>query len=150
VTWGSTAPTAVTAIAAACDAAISDATVQTGPVVSDEPADVLLVIGYQDADTRAVEGVFAAEGFAALPDREQYVINNLITVHNGDGDFTAAQTQAFTVLGEVGAVLAANQRIAGTLTVHLGEWNLTPLATTDQGAIAELRFGINVDAFTTI
>jgi hypothetical protein len=150
MSWGSTAPAAMTAIGTACQAAITDAKVEApGLVVTDETFAAVITIGYQDEDTRAVEGTFVPEGYAALPDREAYRINNLISAHNGDGDFAAAQTQAFTVLGEVGGVLAANQRIGATLKAHLGDWNLTLLATTDQGAIAELRFAIDVDAFTT-
>jgi len=148
MSWASTAPAAIAAIGAACQAAITDATVEIGPVISDQPLDVVLVIAYQAPDTPAVEGQFTAEGMAALPDREKYAINCLITSTNGLGNFEAAQAAAFAVAGEVGGVLAANQRIGGTLSAHLDAWTLDILPVTDQGAVVELRFAVAVDAFT--
>ena len=149
MSWGSTAPAALAAIGAAVTAAVSDATVRVGPIISDEALPVVVTIGYQDQDSPVFEGEFTGEGMGALPDREKYGINSLITVTNGDGDFQAAQTQAFTVLGEVGAVLAANQRIADTLSASLGPWTLDLQGVEGIGAIAYLHFVISIDAFTT-
>lgn len=149
MTWGSTAPTAIGRIVTALQTALPTVDVDNGPIVSDDPALEGVSIGYQNADTPAVGGQFASEGYTSIPNREKYTVNCALTVRNGDSDNLAAQLRAFVLLGAVGAALAADHTLAElVLDAHVGEWELTQTQT-NTGANARLLFGIDVDAYTT-
>jgi hypothetical protein len=81
--------------------------------------------------------------------REQYTINCLLTVRDGDNDQVAAQARVWAILGLIGGSLAADHRLGGlVLSAHLGTWALT-LTQTTVGATARLPFDVVIDAYTT-
>lgn len=149
MTWGSTAPLAVQAFTTRWAAALGGVTVISGPVVSTATTLEGVNVAYQDANTAAIEGQFTPEGYGALPEREDYTVNNLITVRDGSKDAVAAQTRAFTLLGLIGADLAADHTLAGLiLSAHIGAWAVGTTQT-NTGGNARLLFGVVIDAFTT-
>jgi len=149
MTWGSTVPTAVAAIVADWTTALIGVSVTNGPAVADDSAVEAVSVGYQDADTPAVEGGFEPDGFTTTPMLERYTINCLLTVRDGDGDQLAAQTRAFTLIGLMGGALAADPSLGDrVLHAHLGTWELTQTQT-NLGATARVSFGVTVDAYTT-
>lgn len=150
VSWASTAPAAKAALATLTATALPGVVIRIGPVVSDDPGLEAVAIGHQNNDLPTFDGGFAYEGMAATPSREQYQINNEITVRNGDADADAAEVRAFELLAAIGGVLAANPHlgVAGVMSAQLGEYQM-PETQTAQGATATLQFAVVIDAFTT-
>jgi hypothetical protein len=149
--WGSSVPGALDALVATLSAApgLTGVTVADGPVVTGSGQQEAVTVGLGDPeDPTAVEGQNAREGLAASPDREQYGIRCAVIVRDGSGDTPAARRRAYQLLGEIGEVLAADQRLGGAVMVaQLGSWTLAQ----DQdgkGAIVTLAFTVEVDAFT--
>lgn len=148
MTWGSTAPVAVGTLNTRWTAALTGVVVLTGPVVSTATTLEGVNIAYQDVRSPSMQGRFSPEGYGALPQREGYTINNLITVRIGSKDVVAAQNRAFALLGLIGLDLAADQTLGGiALSAHLGDWEMDETQT-NTGANARLVFGVDIDAFT--
>ncbi|MFI0897068.1 hypothetical protein [Streptomyces sp. NPDC020983] len=149
--WQSTVPDALDALVAALRAApgLADVTVFDGPVVTASGQVEAITVGAGDEeDPTAVEGQNAREGLAPMPDREQYTIRCAALVLNGAGNMPAARRRVYQLLGEVGGVLAADQRLGGVVMMaRLGTSTLTQVQD-ETGAAATVAFAVEIDAFT--
>lgn len=150
--WMSTIPDAVDALVAAFRAApgLSGVKVFDGPVVTASGQMEAVTVGDvgDQEDPTAVEGQNTREGLAATRDREQYTIRCAVLVLNGAGDASAARRRAYQLLGEIGEVLAADQRLGGAVMIaQLGSSTLSQ-DQDETGATATVAFNVEVDAFT--
>lgn len=149
--WASSTPDALDALVAAFRAAPGLAGVEVfdGPVVTDSGQQEAVTVGLGDQeDPTAVEGQNAREGLAAAPDREQYTIRCAVIVRDGGGNIAPARRRAYELLGEIGGVLAADQRLGNTVMIaQLGSWSLAQEQDA-KGALVTLAFNVDVDAFT--
>lgn len=149
--WASSVPGALDALVAALRAApgLADVMVFDGPVVTDSGQLEAVTVGVGDQeDPTAVEGQNARDGLAAAPDREQYTIRCAVIVRTGTGDISPARRRAYQLLGEIGGVLAADQRLGGAVMIaQLGSWTLSQ-EQAGTGAQATLSFNVDVDSFS--
>ncbi|MFI0718919.1 hypothetical protein [Streptomyces sp. NPDC021224] len=149
--WASTVPDALDALVAVFRSApgLAGVTVFDGPVVTGSGQMEAVTVGVGDEeDPTAVEAQNAREGLAPSPDREQYTIRCAVLVLNATGDMGAARRRAYQMLGEIGGVLAADQRLGGAvMTARLGSSTLVQ-AQDETGAAATVTFSVEVDAFT--
>ena len=89
-----------------------------------------------------------AGSLTGAPDRERYTIHNAVSVLNGSSDMTAARTRAYAILADLGAAIAADPRLGGAvMRAQIAAANLTQ-SQTQQGALAEIVFDVDCDAFT--
>lgn len=149
--WTSSVPDALDALVAALQAApgLAGVAIFDGPVVtaSGQLEAVMVGLGDQE-DPTAVEGQNTREGLAAAPDREQYGIRCAAIVCDPGGDISAARRRAYQLLGVVGGVLAADQRLGGTVMIaQLGSSTLSQ-DQDETGALATIAFTVEVDAFS--
>lgn len=150
--WASSVPGALDALVTALRAApgLADVTVFDGPVVTASGQQEAVTVGDigDPEDPTAVEGQNAREGLAPAPDREQYTIRCAVIVRVGGGDASAARHRAYQLLGEIGGVLAGDQRLGGAVMIaQLGSWSLAQ-GQDGKGALVTLAFNVDVDAFT--
>jgi hypothetical protein len=150
--WMSTVPDALDALVAAFRGApgLADVTVFDGPTVTASAQQEAITVGDDgdQEDPTAVEGQNTREGLAAAPDREQYGIRCAVIVQDGSGNISAARRRAYQLLGEVGDVLAADQRLGGAVMMaQLGASTLAQ-GQDEDGATATISFNIEVDAFS--
>src|SRR5215468_3091376 len=149
MSWAATVPTVVTKLNTLLTAALAPTRVLVWSHVDAGGQLEAVTIAFQTADEPVVgEGSFAAEGFAASPDRETYVIRCMAAVRDGSNDLNAAALRSFALVALVGGALAGDHTLTSSvLNARLGSWSLS--ATQDsEGALAELAFEIAVDAFT--
>lgn len=149
--YTSTVPAAVAALLTRLAASpdLAGVLIKDAGQLTDPDATEVLSVGYQgDAEDLAVDGQMRREGAAVTPDREQYDIRCAVVTANGDEDLGAARTRAFALLDAVGAVLAQDWRLGGTvMNAALTTWSLR-LDAAQGGAYATIRFAISVDAYT--
>jgi hypothetical protein len=153
MTYTSTVPAAVAALVAAftVSAQLGGAGVPVwdGPQPTQEPALEGVAVGYGgNANAADVTGTAVPEGLAALPDRERYTVQCAAEVLNGAGDMAAARTRAYQLHAACGAAVAADHTLGGAvLRAWTGPGSLTQQQT-NAGALAQLVFPVDVDAFT--
>jgi len=149
--WASTMPSVVGVLSATLTAALTPTPVLVWQHTEAAALTEAVTVAHQgEQDASVADGGFTSEGFVSNPDREAYSIRCVSAVRDGTGDAAAASTRAFTLLGAVGAALAADRHLGGlVLTARVGDWTLTVTPDT-RGVIAELFFNIEIDAYTTI
>lgn len=149
--WMSSVPDAYDALVAVLTEALEGVMVLDGPVVTEQPVMEAVLVGYEDADTAAVvEASNTPEGLGRDRDREAYSIMCAAQVLLGAStDMPAARRRAYALLGVVGATLARDPRLGGAVMMaSLGTHTLSQ-PQTPQGALAQIVFGVDVDAFTS-
>lgn len=152
--WGSTTPAAIAGLIGVLTNSpdLTGVPIEDGPVVSDASVSEAILIGYSGTsdDATAVEGTLAAEGLAAMPDRELYTIRCAVLVATGDANaLPDARTRAYELLSAIGGALAADPTLDGVVMVaRLADVTLLQ-SQTPTGANVTVSFGVFCDAYTT-
>lgn len=152
--WSSSVPEAYDALVALLTsaAAMEGARVLDGPVVSEDPIMEAVIVGFEDESAAAVEeGTNEPEGLARARDRETFTINCAVMVMLGAStDMPAARRRAYELFGAVGRVLADDPQLGKSVTMAtLGSHTLTQ-PQTDQGALAQITFGVDCQSYTRL
>lgn len=149
--WGSTVPDVVDALVVAFRGApdLVGVRVFDGPDTDASSQTEALLVGLgSEEDPTAVDGHSSREGLSNARDREQYGVRCVLIVLNGSGKIAVARRRAYALLGAVGGLLAADQRLGGAvMTAQLGTHSYSQ-DQTEQGAHAVIAFTVDVDAFT--
>jgi len=147
----STVPAAYDALVALLSGAdLGGAKVLDGPVVTSSAIMEAIIVGYETDDLSAVvEGNSEPEGLSRARDRETYSITCAVQVLCGSStDMPAARRRAYELFGLVGGALASDPRLGGAVMMaSLGTHSLSQ-PQTQQGALAEIVFGVDCDAFS--
>jgi hypothetical protein len=159
MTYGLTAPAAMTSLVAMLRAASalkgtaadgSDVQVKDGNEIAEPGALDVISVGWlgPDEDDTAADGSLAGEDYQAFRDRETYSIHCALATLDGDNVIPAGRARAFTLLGVIGQVIAADSSLQGTvMSAQLGSWSLRQDATND-GTRTRITFSVDCDAFT--
>jgi hypothetical protein len=156
VTYQSSVPAAIAALAAAFRAstALGLATppvlVRDGPALTDAAGLEAVAVGYSgDQNTDAAAGAATPEGLSGAQDRERYTITCAAEVLDPGADITAARTRVYQLHAACGAAIAADHTLGKTvLRAAPGPWALRQQQTPN-GALARIVFGVAIDAYTT-
>ena len=143
----STLPGFITALVAALEAApaLSGVQVIDGPPVKYARQDAVAV-GLTTEDL-SVESTTGDAGLVAR--REQVDVNCLARSWSGDDDLTARRGRVFSIIEAVGAVLAADPTVGGTVTRARLAGLVYSAARTGEGTGCMVEFRVRVDAFTS-
>lgn len=119
-----------------------------GPHRDTEP-DVIAIGFTGEPGEVAVEDTRTREQLDVSPDRERYDITCLASSWKGnEHDPKAVRDRVYEMLDTLAAELERDQRLGGLVNrVRLSVLELAP-EQTNRGAVATVRFVINVDAFT--
>ncbi len=151
MSWTSATPSALAGLLAALQdsGSLISTTVFDGPQPTGASGYEAVTVGYTDEVTpNSVEGTLTDEGLVVSPLRERYTIQCAIWVLNGAANITAARMRAYDLLAIVGAILAADRTLGGTVPLaRLAAVTLTQMQT-GSGAVAQLVFGMEVDAYS--
>jgi hypothetical protein len=154
VTYHSSVPGVIGALVAAFRTStglgLAGVPVRDGPALTDTPGVEAVAVGYAGDQAEAiVTGTASPEGLGVLPDRERYAVTCCIEVIDGDGDIAAARTRAYQLHAACGAAIAVDHTLGKTvLRASIGIGSLQQKQTSG-GAMARVRFPVNVDAYTT-
>ena len=111
----------------------------------------LLCIGYtgDDGET-SVENIRLIQQAANSPDRETYEITCLASVWRGNDseNVVVVRDGCFAILNAVGAELAKDKSLGGLVLRARIMTDSFAQEQTDMGAVATVRFVVQVDAFT--
>lgn len=145
----STIPTAMTNLVAALQGAELPAL--DGPTVSDADATDFVVVGFNGADdVTAVEAVSALEGLEVAPTRERYTIRCAVMCSDGETSaLPATRARAYDLLDQVSTVLATDPTLGGAVMVASLADHTLEQQQDASGALATIRFGVQVDAYTS-
>ena len=150
MSWASTLPSVLTALKGTWGAAdLNGSSVILGPVIGTGVRGVLTV-AFQDPNGEVIaEGASQREGYVASPTRESYSVNCAASAVNGAGNIEAAIAVACGLFSAAGETLAVNPQLGGAvMTATVGAWQLS-LTQDERGAIASVRFNVDIDAFTS-
>jgi hypothetical protein len=159
VSYGLTAPAAMSNLVAMLNAASvlkgtasdgSDVQVKDGNENTEPGALDVISVGWQgpDEDDTAADGGLSGEDYEAVRDRETYSIRCALATLDGDNVIPAGRARAFTLLGAVGQVIAADSTLRGAvMAAQLGTWSLRQ-DNTDAGTVTRIVFTVDCDAFT--
>jgi len=148
--FASTYPAAKAALIALWDAAVA-VPVINGPTIG-VGQDGVVTVGYQDENTPVViDAVMLREASGLnLPEREQYTIYCAVGVNYGSTDVAPAETAVFTLWAALGGVLEANFTLGGVvMSAGVNQYQLWEQQAAD-GITVVLKFGVFIDAFTTV
>jgi hypothetical protein len=152
VTYSSSVPAAIAALAAAFTAApgLAGTEVRDGPQLRATSVTEGVAVAYAGAQGQsAVTGSTVPEGLGTGPDRERYAIMCTAEVLDGTGDVAAARNRAYQLHAACGAAIALDHTLGGkVLRAVPGMGSLTQQQTT-RGALARVVFPVTVDAYTT-
>lgn len=150
MTYTSTVPAALTALAGAVAAALPGVEVTDGPPLRNTAAAEAVSIGYSPSeDVDATEVTTTQEGMAGTPDRETFLVHCSLGVLSGDRDLSAARARAYELHGAVGQAVADNPDLRGVvMAAAMGDHSLRQ-SDTDAGMLARINFTIRVDAYTS-
>ncbi|TKG58894.1 hypothetical protein [Prauserella endophytica] len=147
--WASTAPDAVNALVALTKTVVDPHTVLDGPTPGNSALQEAVTIGFEDEDVPAVvEADVNPEGLAGNPDREQYSITCKVEVARGSGDIASARARAYELLGIVGAAVKENRGLGGVVNRAWVGSHVLRQVQDHRGAVAEVRFAVEVATFT--
>jgi len=152
MSWGSTVPAAITALAATLRTGMAPVSVRDGATVTDSWALEAVSVAYQTEDQDAVEMAYTRYTTAA--DLEEYTINCAVHVLAGR-DLPAARARVFVLLNQVGTLIKANRHLGqnpdGTDVVMESWVSSGSLLTqqTDNGPVATILFAVTCQAETT-
>jgi hypothetical protein len=147
--YSSTYPAAKAALITLWTAAV-EVPVINGPTIGVGQSGVVTV-GYQDENNPIVfEGVLAREGMSHVPERDQYTINCAVGIQYGSTGVAQAEVDVLALWAAVGAALEANFTLGGVvLSAGIGPYQLSEQQAGD-GFTAVLKFGVVIDAYTTV
>jgi len=149
MSWASSGPAAMAALAATFKTIPLNGEVRDGPEVGDSAAWEVITVGYVGPDDDTAVEASSTPGGLGMREREQYTVNCAVAVVNGDEDIRAARQRAFDLLAQCGLRLAADPKLAGSvMKAEISSWSLREDMATG-GAHARLRFGVGIDAFTS-
>jgi hypothetical protein len=154
VTYSSSVPAAIAALVVAFRTSpalgVAGVPVRDGPLLTDNPGVEAVAVGYTGDQAEAVvTGTASPEGLAVLPDRERYAVTCLIEVIDGGGDITAARTRAYQLHAACGAAIAVDNTLGRVvLRASIGIGSLQQKQTAG-GALARVRFPVDIDAYTS-
>ncbi|WP_265560927.1 hypothetical protein [Streptomyces hygroscopicus] len=149
--WASTTPAAIAGLVDVLrrDPDLTATTVFDGPQATGWSGTEAITVGYTDEETsHSVDGSVIGEGLALSPTREQYTIQCAIWVLNGSADITAARERAYAVLAVVGGALTSDQTLGGAVAAARLAAVALQQEQTQQGAVASIFFGVEVDTYT--
>ena len=122
---------------------------QDGPAVTDRAATEVVAVGWAGADDPvAVESYETPDGLAGQPLHERYTIRCTAMVANGSGDQVAARERAYELLAGVTVALAASPTINGTVGYAYLSGHTLEVQQDTSGAVAVVRFAVDVEAFS--
>jgi hypothetical protein len=148
--FASTYPAAKAALIATWDAAVS-VPVINGPTIG-FGSDGAVTVGYQDENNPVVaEGSWDPQQiYGRKPEREQYTINCAVGVQSGSTSIAAVEAAALALWAALGAALEANFTLGGAVMgAGIDQFQLVETQDTS-GAEVIIKFGVAVDAFTTV
>jgi hypothetical protein len=146
MSWGSTVPAAITALAATLRTGLVTVAVRDGATVTDSGALEAVSVAFQTEDQDAVEMAF--DPYASAADAEEYTINCAVHVLAGR-DLLAARARVFVLFNLVGTLIKADRELGGTV---MRAWISSGSLRTDQsdnGPVATLPFAVTCQAETT-
>jgi hypothetical protein len=165
--WQSTQPAALAALvsmftnASAPGGVLAGVHIADGPVVSSSSALEWILAGwsgermstrgtYPEPEGPEIDGGLAIEGLAADRSREKYTITSTVEVVRGASDgLVPARERAYAIVSACAGLIAANSRLSRTVMLaQIGVTSYTP-SLGPKGAKASVRFGIDIDAFTS-
>ena len=152
MSWMSSVPGAVDALVGLLASApgLEGVTVLDGPTVTEQAIMEAVTVGFEDESTAAVvESASEPEGLSRARDRETYSITCAVQVLLGSSvDAPAGRRRAYELFGAVGGVLADSPRLGGAVMLAaLGTHTLSN-PQTPQGAMAQIVFGVDCDAYS--
>jgi hypothetical protein len=146
----STVPAAINALVAVANGlGLVGTAVIDGPKVGNPNTQEALTIGFQDEQTETVVEVeYGSEGMAVAREREQYNVNCAAMVLRGSAKMPEARTRSYEILAAFGAGLLADHTLGGAvMSATIGSATLAEQQT-PKGAIATVKFTVQIDAFT--
>lgn len=145
----STAPAVIDALVALAAGTPSGVQALDGPATQDLQEDVV-IIGWSGVQGEPILfNTLTQAQLAAEPDRESYDVLSAISCWRGITDFKTVRDRAYELLGELRAGLADDPSLGGAvMEARISAADLTQ-DQTEAGALAELRFTVHVDAYTT-
>ncbi len=154
VTYASSVPAAIAAIAAAFRAStalgLAGVPVRVGPELTAAPGLEAVAVGYTGSqDENVVTGTATAEGLAVLPGRERYAVLCAVEVVDPDGAPAPAQVRAYALHAACGAAIAADHTLGKTVLRATPGFGSLRQQQTAGGALARVVFPVSVDAFTS-
>jgi hypothetical protein len=154
VTYYSSVPAAIAALVTAfrtsAGLGLAGVPVRDGPQVTAAPGLEAVTVGYTaDQNTDVVTGAASPEGMGGLQDRERYAITCTAEVLDPGGSIAAARVRAYQLHAACGAAIGVDRKLGGAvLQASLGIGSLRQKQTSD-GALAQVVFPVNVEAYTT-
>jgi hypothetical protein len=146
MSWGSSVPTAITALVATFRAGYGTAVpVRDGATVSDSGKLEAVAVAYESEDTPAFEGVF--DPYASASDMEEATINCAVRVLKGR-DPVAARARAFVLFNQAGGYIKNDRTLGGAV---MRAWISTYSGVTPQsrgGPEIVIAFGVTFQAET--
>jgi hypothetical protein len=147
VTYYSSVPAAIAALVTAFRT--SAGLGLAGVPVRDGPLEAVAVGYTADQNTDVVTGAASPEGMGGLQDRERYAITCSVEVLDPAGNITAARARAYQLHAACGAAIGVDRKLGGAvLQASLGIGSLRQKQTSD-GALAQVVFPVNVEAYTS-
>lgn len=151
MTWASTIPAAMSALAAAVT--VPDARVLVGPVLADAATRPTIVVGWSgpSQDGPIVTANAEPGGFVTNPTHESYTIRCVAVVDSGSTSaeaVTATCDKAMSLFGSVVSAVAADKTLGGTvMRAETADYSLS-MQQGPRGLTAFVEFGIAVDAMS--
>jgi hypothetical protein len=150
--WSSSVPGAYDALVALLGTtpALEGVRVLDGPVVTEANIQEAVIVGFEDDDLAAVvDASNQPETLARTRDRERFTITCAVQVLLGSStDMPSARRRAYSLFGAVGGALAEHPTLSRTgMLASVGAHSLSQ-PQTPEGALAQIVFGVDCDAFT--
>lgn len=148
--WASSAPAAMSALAAMFRQIDLDGEVRDGPVPGDSSAPEVITVGYIGPDDDASAEADLSGADLSGGQAESYTVHCAVAVECGDERELVAQRQRlFDLFGECAGRIAADGRLGGTVAnANVTSWELREDLTTG-GNYLRIRFGVGCRAFRT-
>jgi hypothetical protein len=148
--WSTKVPAAMDALVAVFNAwpDLSEVSVLDGPTTSQQTFREVLTVGWTGGDDQTdAESTLLTEGLGGAPDREQFTIRCAAAVLRGTDDLPGARRQAYGLLAEAGAAIAANRSLNGVVMRAMVASHSLSQELTQQGAQAVVVFEVSCDAY---
>lgn len=150
--WTSTLPDAIDQLVLLAQQAeeLEGVDVRDGPALGDQAATTVVYIGWTGGDSDSdAETQVGADGLAGDRDLEESVIRCTAVARIGNGTISAARRAAYDLVSGVGAVIARNRNLNGTvMRAEIGSHTLTQQETA-KGTHVAVIFEVTYTAFTT-
>ena len=124
--------------------------VRAGPQLTAAAALEAVAVGYASAQNASVvSGTSTAEGLGTGPDRERYTIACTAEVLDPGADMGAARTRAYQLHAACGAAIAVDRTLGGKVLRATAGLGSLEQQQQQNGALARVTFGVDIDAYTT-